>query len=132
MNQPTDIDSELKKLKENLENRMQQQDDRISEIIHVMNSLNEDFKKRMTHVVLAALSREKEKVQEITLGEIYDKSHAPLADEQGNLPYGGKVQLGGPLDRLHHVEVTIQQMANVLDTLADHMMQKDPSVKNCL
>jgi hypothetical protein len=124
-----DIDSEIKTLKDNMDSRMQQQDNQISEIIHVMKSLNEDFEKRMTHVVIAALSREKEKVQEITLGAIYDKSHAPLADEQGNLPYGGKVQLGGPLDRLHHVEVTIQQMASVLDTLADHMMQKDSSVK---
>jgi hypothetical protein len=127
-----DIDSELKKLKDNMESRMQQQDDRISEIIHVMKSLNEDFEKRMTHVVLAALSREKEQVQEITLGTIYDKSHAPLADEQGNLPYGGKVQLGGPLDRLHHVEVTIQQMANALDTIADYMIQKDPSARKKL
>jgi hypothetical protein len=124
-----DIDSELKKLKEDMEVRMQQQDDRISEVIHVMKSLNEDIEKRMTHALLAALSKEKEKVQEITLGAVYDASHAPLADDQGNLPYGGKVQLGGPLDRLHHVEVTIQQMANVLDTLAEHMMQKDPSVK---
>jgi hypothetical protein len=115
-----------------MESRMQQQDDRISEIIHVMKSLNEDFEKRMTHVVLAALSREKEQVQEITLGTIYDKSHAPLADEQGNLPYGGKVQLGGPLDRLHHVEVTIQQMANALDTIADYMIQKDPSARKKL
>jgi hypothetical protein len=83
----------------------------------------------MTHVVLAALSKEKEKVQEITHGAAYDASHALLADEDGNLPYGGKVQLGGPLDRLHHVEVTVQQMANALDTIADHLIQKDPSAK---
>jgi hypothetical protein len=124
-----DIDMELKELKENIESRMQKQDEQISEIIQVMTTLNRDFERRMTHVVLAALLKEKEKVQEITHGAAYDASHAPLADEDGNLPYGGKVQLGGPLDRLHHVEVTVQQMANALDTIADHLIQKDPSAK---
>jgi Holliday junction resolvase RusA-like endonuclease len=128
-NSSKDIDFELKALKENMERRMQKQDNQISEIVQVLKTMNEEFETRMTHVVLAALSREKEKVQEITHGASYDASQAPLADEQGNLPYGGKVQLGGPLDRLHHVEVTLQQMVNVLDTITDHMMEKDPSVK---
>jgi hypothetical protein len=46
----------------------------------------------------------------------------------GNLPYGGKVQLGGPLDHLHHIEVTVQQMASALDTILEHI-QKDPTAK---
>jgi hypothetical protein len=90
--------------------------------------MNEDFEKRMIHVVLAALSKEKEKVQELTHGRVYHASEAPLADAESNLPYGGQVQLGGPLDRLHHVEVTVQQMANALDSILDHL-QKDPTAK---
>jgi hypothetical protein len=82
----------------------------------------------MVHVVLAALSKEKEKVQELTHGKVYHASEAPLADDAGNLPYGGKVQLGGPLDRLHHVEVTIVQMSNALDSILEHL-QKDPTAK---
>jgi hypothetical protein len=82
----------------------------------------------MIHVVFAALSKEKEKVQELTHGRVYHASEAPLADAEGNLPYGGKVQLGGPLDCLHHVEVTVQQMASALDSILEHI-QKDPTAK---
>jgi hypothetical protein len=101
----------------------------MSEIIQVIKAMNDDFEKRMVHVVLAALSKEKEKVQELTHGKVYHASEAPLADAEGNLPYGGKVQLGGPLDRLHHVEVTVQQMANALDAILEHI-QKDPTAKH--
>jgi hypothetical protein len=124
------IDSELQEIKNSLENRMDRQDEQISEIVQVIKTMNDDFEKRMIHVVLAALSREKEKVQELTHGRVYTAEEAPLADEEGNLPFGGKVQLGGPLDRLHHVEVTVQQMANALDTIADHLIQKDPTAKH--
>lgn len=53
----------------------------------------------------------KRKVQEITHGKVYDASTAPLADKNGYLTafYSGKVQLGGPLHRLHHVKVTVQK-----------------------
>jgi hypothetical protein len=64
----------------------------------------------------------------LTHGRVFDASEAPLADSDGNLPYGGKVQLGGPLNRLHHVEVTVQQMATALDTILDHL-QKDPTAQ---
>jgi hypothetical protein len=124
-----DINEELQKIKDSLERRMDKQEEQMSEIIQVIKVMNEDFEKRMIHVVLAALSKEKEKVQELTHGCVYQASEAPLADEEGNLPYGGKVQLGGPLDRLHHVEVTVQQMANALDMIAEHLIQKDPSAK---
>jgi uncharacterized protein YeeX (DUF496 family) len=123
-----DLDSELKALKSNLENRMNKQEQQMNEIVQVIKTMNDDFEKRMIHVVLAALSKEKEKVQELTHGRVYPASEAPLADEEGNLPYGGKVQLGGPLDRLHHVEVTVQQMSNALDAILEHM-QKDPTAK---
>jgi hypothetical protein len=43
----------------------------------------------MAHAVLAALVKEKDKVQELTHGRIYDVSKAPLADDKGNLPYRG-------------------------------------------
>jgi hypothetical protein len=125
---PSNLDSELKALKNNLERRMDKQEEQMSEIVQVIKTMNEDFEKRMIHVVLAALSKEKEKVQEITHGRVYHASEAPLADESGNLPYGVKVQLGGPLDRLHHVEVTVQQMAAALDTILEHI-QKDPTAK---
>jgi hypothetical protein len=107
---------------------MEKQEEQMSEIVKVIKTMNEDFEQRMIHVVLAALSKEKEKVQEITHGKVYHASEAPLADDSGNLPYGGKVQLGGPLDRLHHVEVTVQQMASALDTILEHI-QKDPTAK---
>jgi hypothetical protein len=130
-NQPTnkDIDAELQELKGNLERRMEKQENQMSEIIQVIKAMNDDFEQRMIHVVLAALSKEKEMVQEITHGRVFHATEAPLADEEGNLPYGGKVQLGGPLDRLHHVEVTVQQMASALDTILDHI-QKDPTAKH--
>jgi hypothetical protein len=108
---------------------MERQEEQMSEIVQVIKSMNADFEKRMMHVVFAALSREKEKVQELTHGRVYPAAEAPLADEDGNLPFGGKVQLGGPLDRLHHVEVTVQQMVSALDTILDHI-QKDPTAKH--
>jgi hypothetical protein len=123
-----DIDAELQEIKNKLESRMDKQEEQMSEMIQVIKAMNDDFEKRMIHVVLAALSKEKEKVQELTHGKVYHASEAPLADNEGNLPYGGKVQLGGPLDRLHHVEVTVQQMANALDSILEHM-QKDPTAK---
>jgi hypothetical protein len=108
---------------------MAKQEEQMSEIVQVIKMMNEDFKKRMIHVVLAAaLSKEKEKVKELTHGRVYHASEAPLADDEGNLMYGGKVQLGGPLDCLHHVEVTVQQMASALDTILKHI-QKDPTAK---
>jgi hypothetical protein len=130
-NQPSinDIDTELKELKVEMENRLSKQEQQMSEIVQVIKQMNENIEQRMAHAVLAVLVKEREQIQELTHGKVYDASHAPLADKEGNLPYGGKVQLGGPLDRLHHVEVTVQQMANVLDTIADHIIQKDPSAK---
>jgi hypothetical protein len=79
-------------------------------------------------IITAPLMREKQQVQELTHGAIYDVSQAPLADENGRLPFGIKDQAGGPLDRLHHVEVTVQQMATALDNIAEHLM-RDPSAK---
>jgi hypothetical protein len=74
------------------------------------------------------LVKEKAKVQELTHGRMHSVSEAPLADETGRLPFGPIAQSGGPLDRLHHVEVTVQHMANVLDSIADHL-QKDPTAR---
>jgi hypothetical protein len=65
---PTNLDSELKALKNNFERRMDKQEEQMSEIMQVIKTMNEDFKQQMIHVVLAALSKEKEKVQEITHG----------------------------------------------------------------
>jgi hypothetical protein len=125
-----DIDAELKELKENLEDRMAKQEEQMSEIVQVIKQMNENIEQRMAHAVLAALIKEKEKVQELSHGQAYDASTAPLADENGNLPfYSGKVQLGGPLHRLHHVKVTVQKMAGVIDMIADHIVQKDPTAK---
>jgi hypothetical protein len=128
-NQVKDLDSELKEVKASLESRMNKQEEQMSELIQVAKRMNEDIEKRMAHAVLQVLVKEREQIQEITHGRVYHASEAPLADENGNLPYGGKVQLGGPLDRLHHVEVTVQQMANALDTILKHI-QKDPMAKH--
>jgi hypothetical protein len=115
-----DIDSELM----SLETRMDKQEEQMSAIVQVIKSMNEDIEQRMAHAILAVLVKEKEKIQELTHGRVFKAKEAPLANENGNLPFGGKVQLGGPLDRLHHVEVTVQQMASALDAILDHM-QKD-------
>jgi predicted DNA binding protein len=40
-----------------------------------------------------------------------------------------KVTAGGPLDRLQHVEATMLHMADVLDTIVEHI-QKDPSARH--
>jgi hypothetical protein len=124
----TDIDREIAELKNNLEHRMDRQDQRISELIKVIHSMNQDIEKRMASAVLHTLAYEKSKVEEITHGRNYSAKDAPLANEDGILPCGVKVKAGGPLDRLHHVEITVQHMANVLDTIVEHF-SKDPSAR---
>jgi hypothetical protein len=124
-----DIDNEIQELKTNLENRMDKQDQRIAEMIDLIHTMNKDIEDRMASAVITALVREKNKVQELTHGRIYDVAEAPLADESGRLPCGALAQSGGPLHRLHHVEVTVQHMVSVLDTIADHL-QKDPSARH--
>jgi hypothetical protein len=123
-----DLDTEMKEIKTSLERRIEKQEEQMSEIVKVIKTMNEDMEQRMAYAVLAALIKEKEKVQELTHGRTFSASEAPLADEAGNLPYGGKVQLGGPLHRLHHVEVTLQQMSTALDAILSHM-QKDPTAQ---
>jgi hypothetical protein len=124
-----DIDNEIHKLKTNLERRMDNQDKRISEMIDLIHTMNNDIESCMASAVIMALVRQKEKVQEITHGRVYSVEEAPLADENGRLPYGPIAQSGGPLHRLHHVEVTVQHMATVLDTIAEHL-QEDPAARH--
>jgi hypothetical protein len=95
----------------------------------MMHAMNKDMETRMAQAVIMALVKEKTKVEELTHGRTYDPSEAPLADENGILPFGAKSQLGGPLHRLHHVKVTVQHMASVLDTIADHL-EKDPAARH--
>jgi hypothetical protein len=124
-----DIDAEIAELKSNLKDRMDNQDKRISELIKVIQTMNRDIKNRMTNAILHTLAYEKAKVEEITHGRNYTPADAPLADENGILPCGAKAMAGGPLDRLHHVEITVQHMAAVLDTIAEHL-QKDPTARH--
>jgi hypothetical protein len=124
-----DIDAEIRELKGRLENRMDQQDQRISELLQMMHTMNNNLENKIAQAVIIALVKEKAKVQELTHGRVYNPSEAPLADENGILPFGAKAQSGGPLDRLHHVEVTVQHMASVLDTIADHL-QHDPAARH--
>jgi hypothetical protein len=124
-----DVDNEIQELKTKFENRMDKQDQCISEMIELIHTMNKDIEDRMASAVIMALVRDKEKVQELTHGRTYSVSEAPLADENGRLPYGPIAQSGGPLHRLHHIEVTVQHMASVLDTIADHL-QKDPSSRH--
>jgi hypothetical protein len=123
-----ELDSDLKEIKTSLERRIDKQEQQMSEIARIIKTMNEDMEQRMAYAVLSAIIKEKEKVQELTHGRTFPASEAPLAYEDGNLPYGGKVQLGGPLHRLHHVEVTLQQMSIALDAILSHM-QKDPTAK---
>jgi hypothetical protein len=124
-----DIDAEIASLKTNLEQRMDKQDARISELIDIIHEMNQNVEERMKTAILHTLAYEKSKIEEITHGQNYAPSDAPLADENGMLPCGAKAISGGPLDRLHHVEITIQHMADVLDTLVDHL-SKDPSARH--
>jgi hypothetical protein len=88
-----------------------------------MNLILED---RMKTAILHTLAYEKSKVEEIIHRKNYKPSDAPLVDENGMLPFGIKAISGGPLDRLHHVKITMHHMADVLDTIVEHI-QKDPS-----
>jgi hypothetical protein len=83
----------------------------------------------MAHAVLLALIKEKDKVQELTHGRSYSIQDAPLADATGRLPGGKVVQSGGPLDRLHHVEVTVHRMTNILDSITNHL-QTEPTARH--
>jgi hypothetical protein len=90
----------------------------------MMRAMNSNMETRIAQAVILAMVKEKSKVQEFTHGRIYDPLEAPLADEKGILPFGEKVESSGPLHRLHHVEVTVQHMAAVLDTIAEHLQQQ--------
>jgi hypothetical protein len=124
-----DIDAELENLKNNFEQRMDKQDSRISELIDIIHEMNRSIEDRMKTAILHTLAYKKSKVEEITHGKNYKPSDAPLADENGILPCGAKAISGGPLDRLHHVEITMQHMADVLDTIVEHI-QCDPSARH--
>jgi hypothetical protein len=104
-----DIDAKLKEIKSSLENQMNKQEEQMSEIINIIHTMNKNMERCMAHAVLETLFKEKSKVQELTHRQVYNASHAPLADENGIMPFGAKAQAGGPLDGLHHVEVTVQQ-----------------------
>jgi hypothetical protein len=123
-----EIEYDMKEIKNSLKRRIKQQEQQMSELTRIIKTMNEDMEQRMAYAVLAAIIKEKEKVQELTHGRSYPASEAPLADKDGNLPYGGKVQLGGPLHRLHHVEVALQPMSTALDAILLHL-QKDPTAK---
>jgi hypothetical protein len=129
MNFKKDIDFEINELKTNLENRMDRQDQRIKDLIDVIHDMNKDLENQMASAVITTLVREKAKVQEITHGRTYSASEAPLAIEENILPFGPIAQSGGPLDRLHHVEITVQHMVSVLDSIAEHL-QKDPAARH--
>jgi hypothetical protein len=124
-----DIDEEIKDLKDNLESRMDRQDQRIKDLIDVIHDMNKGLERRIATAIITTLVKEKAKVQELTHGRTYSASEAPLADEDGRLPFRPITQSGGPLNRLHHIEVTVQHMVSVLDSIADHL-QKDPTARH--
>jgi hypothetical protein len=110
---------------------MDRQDQRIKDLIDLIHDMNKDLENRMASAVIITLVREKAKVQEITHGRTYSISEAPLANEENRLPFGPIAQSGGPLDRLHHVEVTIQHMVSVLDSIEDIRMNGPTSRESC-
>jgi hypothetical protein len=124
-----DIDDKIKELKENLESRMTRQDQRIKDLIDVIHDMNKGLERRIASAVITTLVKEKAKVQELTHGRIHNASEASLADENWRLPFGPIAQSGGPLDLLHHVEVSVQHMVSVLDLIADHL-QIDPTARH--
>jgi hypothetical protein len=85
-----EIETEIQELKTTMSNRLARQDQHLHEIKNSINNLTQDFESRMAVAVIEALMREKDKVQELTLGKTYGPDHAPLADEHGLLPGGVK------------------------------------------
>jgi hypothetical protein len=112
-----EIKTKIQELKTTMSNRLAQQDQHLHEIKNSINNLTQDFESRMAVAVIEALMREKDKVQELTLGKTYGPDHAPLADKHGLLPGGVKARAGGPLDQLHHVKITVQRMATILESM---------------
>jgi hypothetical protein len=70
----------------------------IQEIQDVMLKNAEDMETRIASAVITALMRERRQVEELTHGTTYDPKQAPLADENGKLPFGVQARSGGPLD----------------------------------
>jgi hypothetical protein len=124
-----DVDSEIKEIKTDMEQRFQRQERQIREIQDVILKNTEEMESRIATAVITALMRERKNVEELIHGTTYDPKQAPLADETGKLPFGVQARSGGPLDRLHHVEITVHQMAAALDSIAEHLMNKDPTAK---
>jgi hypothetical protein len=129
LNIKKDFETEIKSIKSDMEQRFIKQEQQLQEIQKSINKNNADMEARIAQAVITAMIKEKSKVQELTHGRTYEVNEAPLADENGRLPYGPTAQSGGPLDRLHHVEVTVNQMSIVLDTIAAHL-QQDPAAKH--
>jgi hypothetical protein len=124
-----EIETKIKEMKQFMNQRLVQQDQHLHDIKHSINNLTQDLESKMAVAVIGALMKEKDKVQELTLGKTYGAKFAPLADKDGILPGGMKAQAGGPLDRLHHVEITVMRMVSILDTIADHL-QMDPTARH--
>jgi hypothetical protein len=124
-----DVENEINEMKLEMEKRFSRHEKHIREIQDVILKNAEDMETRIASAVITALMRERRQVEELTHGTTYDPKQAPLADENGKLPFGVQARSGGPLDRLHHVEVTVHQMAAALDSIAEHLMTKDPTAK---
>jgi hypothetical protein len=124
-----EIETEIKEMKQFMNQRLVQQDQHLHDIKHSIENLTQDLESKMAVAVIGALMQEKDKVQELTLGKTYGAEFAPLADKDGILPGGVKTQAGGPLDQLHHVEITVMRMVSILDTIADHL-QMDPIARH--
>lgn len=125
------FENEIKEIKADMEQRFSRQEHQLKEIQQCLTNNSIAMETRIAKAVITAMMQEKEKVQIFTHGATYDAKQAPLADDNGQLPYGGTVQAGGPLDRLHHLEVTVQHMTQVLDSIAEHF-QKDPNTRYLL
>jgi wobble nucleotide-excising tRNase len=63
-----EIEHDMKEIKNSLERRIEQQEQQMSELTRIIKAMNEDMEQRMAYAVLAAIIKEKEKVQELTHG----------------------------------------------------------------
>jgi hypothetical protein len=119
-----DLDSEIKAIRSDMEQQMNRQEKQLQALQQSIDAHSRNMEERVAMAVIKAMFKERQKVEEITMGPATLTQSAPLADESGRLPCGATVKAGGPLDRLHHVEITVLHMANILDDIATHLQMQ--------
>jgi hypothetical protein len=93
-----DVDSKIKEIKTDMEQRFHRQEKQIREIQEIILKNTEEMESRIATAVITDLMRERRNVEELIHGTNYNPKQAPLADETGKLPFGVQARAGGPLN----------------------------------